>query len=129
MRPSRRKVERQMGLFGNIDIGKRLAHYPASIAAVVGRGLCGNMTLDFPNESRSFDGTRRAVRFWGHDGSMEASFFVTEAALKRLQPKMPLDEDGMLRAFDLHRERIYAAATKVYARGRKGSYDLEQSDF
>jgi hypothetical protein len=88
-----------------------------------------NMTLNFPNVSRSFDSTRRAVRFWGYDSSMETSFFVTEAALKRLQPDMRLDEDGMLGAFDSNRDRIYAAAAKVYVRGRKGSYDLERSDF
>jgi Protein of unknown function (DUF1488) len=87
------------------------------------------MTLTFPNASRSFDGTRRAVRFWGYDSAMEASFFVTEAALKGVAPDMRLDEAGMLGAFDANRERIYAAATKVYARGRKGSYDLERSDF
>lgn len=87
------------------------------------------MTLNFPNESRCFDGTRRAVRFWGYDTSMEATFFVTEAALKCVQPDMRLDEAGMLHAFDANRNRIYAAATKVYARGRKGSYDVERSDF
>jgi hypothetical protein len=32
--------------------------------------------------------TLRAVRFWGHDSAMEWSFFVTEDALKRLQPNM-----------------------------------------
>ena len=42
--------------------------------------------LDFPNQSRVFDPTRRAVRFWGHDGAMEWSFYVTEDALKLLQP-------------------------------------------
>jgi Protein of unknown function (DUF1488) len=87
------------------------------------------MTLSFPNESRCFDGTRRAVRFWGHDSSMEATFFVTEAALRSVQPDMRLDEAGMLRAFDGNRDRIYAAAVKVYARGRKGSYDVERADF
>lgn len=70
---------------------------------------------------------RRAIlgprRFHG------SAIFVTEGALNSLQPKMSLDEDGMLRSFDSHRERIYAAAAKVYARGRKGSYDLEQADF
>jgi hypothetical protein len=35
----------------------------------------------------------------------------------------------MLRAFDANRSRIQAAAVKVYARGRKGSYDVESSDF
>jgi hypothetical protein len=44
------------------------------------------MALSFPNDSRSFDATRRAVRFWGYDSSMETSFFVTENALQRLQP-------------------------------------------
>ncbi len=41
---------------------------------------------------------------------MEVSFFVTETALKGLQPNMPVDEDGMLGAFDSNRDRIYAAA-------------------
>jgi Protein of unknown function (DUF1488) len=99
-------------------------------AAVAGRASAqGTMTLSFPNGSRSFDGTRRAVRFWGHDSAMEATFFVTEAALKRVQPDMRLDESGMLHAFDSNRSRIQAAAIKVYARGRRGSYDLESSDF
>jgi hypothetical protein len=30
-------------------------------------------TLEFPNRSRAYDATRRAVRFWGNDGAMEAS--------------------------------------------------------
>jgi Protein of unknown function (DUF1488) len=87
------------------------------------------MSLSFPNRSRSYDATRRAVRFWGHDSAMEASFFVTEDALKRIQPSMQFDEAGLLSAFDANRNLIYAAAAKVYARGRKGSYDLVSSDF
>jgi hypothetical protein len=87
------------------------------------------MSLRFPNESRSYDPTRRAVRFWGHDSAMEASFFVGEDALKRVQPAMALDEAGLLGAFDANRDLIRATAAKVYARGRKGSYDLITSDF
>jgi hypothetical protein len=87
------------------------------------------MALMFPNRSRSFDATRRAVRFWAYDSAMEASFFVTEDALKRIQPDVRLDEDGLLTAFDTNRELIQAAAVKVYQRGRKGSYDLIASDF
>ena len=87
------------------------------------------MPLSFPNRSRSYDATRRAVRFWGHDSAMEASFFVTEDALKRIQPSMQFDEAGLLSAFDANRGLIYAAAVKVYARGRKGSYDVVGSDF
>jgi hypothetical protein len=36
--------------------------------------------LNFPNQSRVFDPTRHAVRFWGHDSAMEWSFCVTEGA-------------------------------------------------
>ncbi|MGA8650090.1 MAG: DUF1488 domain-containing protein [Xanthobacteraceae bacterium] len=85
--------------------------------------------LDFPNQSRFFDSTRSAVRFWGHDRAMEWSFFVTEAALKRLQPNAERDETSLLRAFDANREKIYAAATKAYTRERKGSYELGVTDF
>jgi hypothetical protein len=87
------------------------------------------MTLSFPNRSRSYDATRRAVRFWGHDSAMEASFFVTEDALKQIQPAARLDEDGLLSTFDANRDLIYAAAAKVYARGRRGSYELISTDF
>jgi hypothetical protein len=87
------------------------------------------MALSFPNKSRAFDATRRAVRFWGHDSAMEVAFFITEDALKRVEPHMGFDEAGLLRAFDSHRDRICATAAKVYARRRKGSYDLVDSDF
>ena len=87
------------------------------------------MSLNFPNSSRSYDATRRAVRFWGYDSAMEASFFVTEDALRRIQPSMAFDQNDVLRVFDGNRLLIYAAATKVYARGRKGSYVLASSDF
>jgi Protein of unknown function (DUF1488) len=29
------------------------------------------MAISFPNHSRSYDTTRRAVRFWGYDSAME----------------------------------------------------------
>ena len=60
---------------------------------------------------------------------MEASFYVTEDALKRVQPNMRFDEIGLLGAFDSNRDLIYATAAKVYARGRRGSYDLVGADF
>ena len=87
------------------------------------------MTLNFPNRSRFYDATRRAVRFWGHDSAMEAVFFITEDALRRVQPGMRFNEDGLLSAFDANRDLIYAAASQVYARGRRGSYDLVSTDF
>ena len=86
------------------------------------------MPINFPNRSRSYDATRRAVRFWGHDRSMEASFFVTADALNRMQPYLQADAVDLLRAFDINRERIYAIAARVYARGRRGSYELNAAD-
>ncbi len=87
------------------------------------------MTLSFPNQSRFYDATRRAVRFWGHDSAMEASFFVNADALKRIKPDIQFDEVGLLSAFDSNRKLIYAIAAKVYGRRRKGSYDLIAADF
>jgi len=87
------------------------------------------MSLGFPNESRFYDGAVHAVRFSGYDGAMEAPFFVGGDALRRIEPDMRSDEAGLLAAFDRNRRRIYAAATKVYERGRKGSYDLLPDDF
>lgn len=89
----------------------------------------GLMALSLPNQSRAYDATRRAVRFWGHDSAMEASFFVSEDALKRIQPDLRFDEAGLLSAFDVNREGIHATAAKVYGRGHKGSYDLLPGDF
>jgi hypothetical protein len=85
--------------------------------------------LSFPNQSRVFDPTRRAVRFWGHDSAMEWSFLVTEEALKRLQPNMGPNEASVLRAFDDNRNAIYVAAKRAYKRERKGSYELGAADF
>jgi Protein of unknown function (DUF1488) len=87
------------------------------------------VALTFPNRSRFYDATRRAVRFWGHDSAMESSFFVSVDSLKRLQPDLRCNEPGLLAAFDFNRDSIQTAAAKVYARGRKGSYDLLIADF
>ncbi len=88
------------------------------------------MTINFPNPSRSFDATRNAVRFWGHDKSMETSFFISAEALQRLVPSAANNETELLAAFDRNRPRICAAAAKIYGRGQKGgSYDLHASDF
>jgi hypothetical protein len=87
------------------------------------------MALVFPNDSRSYDATRRAVRFWGYDSAMEWSFFVTEDALKHMHPAMDRHEAGMLGAFDVHRDLIRAAAVKVFGRGQMGSYELGVADF
>jgi hypothetical protein len=85
--------------------------------------------LSFPNESRSYDSTRRGIRFWGYDGALERPFLITEQALRHVRPGVAADEEGLLKAFDLNRALIYATASKVYARARKGSYELVAGDF
>ena len=87
------------------------------------------MDLTFPNDSRSYDATREAVRFWGYLSSIECSFFVTVEALRKIQPHPAQDEASFLDAFDAHRDLIYKTAAKVFARGRKGSYELVAADF
>lgn len=88
----------------------------------------GNARVTFPNQSRSYDATRQAIHFWGYDRSMEASFYLAAEALQSIQPNLQPDVAGLLRAFDTNRDRIYAAAARVYARGHRGSYDLYAAD-
>ena len=85
--------------------------------------------IEFPNHSRSYDPARRAVQFWGHDSVIEASFFINEAALRRLQPDVHADESGLLKAFDSNRELICTAAAKVYVRGGGSYYHLDAVNF
>jgi hypothetical protein len=85
--------------------------------------------IDFPNHSRSYDLTRHAVRFWGYDSALEASFFISEDALRRIEPNAGRDASGFLSAFDSNRDLICAAAAKIYVRGSRGSYDLVAANF
>lgn len=86
------------------------------------------MSLTFPNRSRSYDSRKQTVRFWAHDASFEVPFFVEADALRHMDPNAADDEPGLLNAFDLNRDRICAAAGRVYARKRRGSYTLAASD-
>ena len=85
--------------------------------------------INFPNHSRAYDATRHAVRFWGYDSAIEASFYVSEGALVRMKPDVRPDASGFLDAFDANRDKICAAAARVYVRGSRGSYDLGVTDF
>jgi hypothetical protein len=87
------------------------------------------VALSFPNRSRSYDSRGHRVRFWGHDGAFEVSFFMEQRALFRLSPDTNPDEAGLLSVFDRYRDRIMAAAMKVYAGRRKDAYTLLASDF
>lgn len=86
------------------------------------------MSIHFPNASRSYDASRRAIRFWGHDSAMEHSFIITAYALRQLQPDVPMEEAALLHAFDTHRGRICEIAAKLYARGPRGFYEVGEYD-
>ena len=45
-------------------------------------------SVAFPNDLRSYDATRLAVRFWGYDQSIEVPFFIGADVLGALQPAM-----------------------------------------
>lgn len=108
-----------------LGAGLRAGTAPPAPTTLIGHSLM----IEFPNHSRSYDRTRHAVRFWGHDSAIEASFFIDEGALRRIQPDARPDESGFLNAFDSNRDRICAAAARVYVRGSKGSYDLVAANF
>ncbi|KRD53359.1 MULTISPECIES: DUF1488 domain-containing protein [Sinorhizobium/Ensifer group] len=86
------------------------------------------MPLSFPNQSRSFDGARNAVRFLGHDGMFEVPFYVEAAALARGAPTRTT-EAACLQAFDAARNSIYEVARAAYANGRRTIYILTAADF
>ena len=97
-----------------------------SLAAwtICGSGLKGSGSTSDPVSYTHLDVYKRQ-----YERSMEWSFFVSEDALKRMQPDMPRDEAGLLNAFDCNRPLIYAAASKAFTRTRKGSYELVVTDF
>ncbi len=84
------------------------------------------MSLQFPNASRNYDATRHCVCFWGHDATVEISFHLAEEALYRVG--VDRDEASLLRAFDVNRDRIEAAASAAYARKRRTYYRLSGAD-
>lgn len=87
------------------------------------------MTISFPNGSRSYDPTRRRVRFWGYDSALEISFFVEADALTTVDPQAGDAEATVLQAFDDGVVRVHEVAASVYARGRGFSHVLTVADF
>lgn len=86
------------------------------------------MTLAFPNPSRSYDEARRGIRFSGHDGMFEISFFV-EAAVLAGASRAPLSEQQYLQAFDAMRNSIQSVAREMYANHRHPTNTLTTDDF
>jgi hypothetical protein len=87
------------------------------------------MSLTFPNASRSYDGDRHRVRFWGYDSALEVPFFLDEDALFRLDPKTTNSETAMLATFDASLDRIHAVAGRMYSAARRHFYTLAAADF
>lgn len=87
------------------------------------------MTLQFPNISRSFDTTRGCVRFSGYDHTREVAFFIEADAVRQVDGGMLPGAEALLSAFDRHRDRICAAASKAYGKRSEGSYTLTARDF
>lgn len=93
----------------------------ASFGTAPGLRVTG-MAIEFPNASRSFEGAKKRVRFWGYDDAIEITFFVDAEALARLQPDVDGSETGYLSAFDASRERIQSIAARCYERGKTRAY-------
>jgi len=90
------------------------------------------MALAFPNPSRSYDEARKAIRFAGHDGMFEVSFFVEIKALGKSIPDLSVRsalEAACLSAFDASRPAIQKVAQRAYTRGHREIYTLTAADF
>lgn len=74
----------------------------------------GSRAVDFPNNSRAYDGEVNGVRFWGYDQVVEIAFVIEAQALGTLAGDSKLDEPGCLEQFDQHVERIHQCAQKIY---------------
>ncbi|GHD42456.1 hypothetical protein GCM10017083_07510 [Thalassobaculum fulvum] len=94
-----------------------------------------DIPLSFPNGSRSYDPTRRRVRFWGYDSALEITFFVEVDALMPVDPQSEADPESAhaeaiaLQAFDEGVARIREVAAAVHARRPAYSHHLTLSDF
>jgi hypothetical protein len=69
----------------------------------------------------------QAIRFRGHDGAMEAAFFVGEQTLRKIRPAMSTGEAGRLE--DLRRPpRPDLRRRRRALRPQGCAYDLQPSD-
>lgn len=83
-----------------------------------------DVTLNFPNPSRTYDASRHCVCFWGYDNSREITFLVDEAMLAKLNSDTGSSESALLAAFDRNRERILALARDLYEGGPQIRYRI-----
>jgi len=77
------------------------------------------MALSFSNPSRSYDGTKHGVWFWGYDNAREITFFVEDRILMNFDSALGADEAGVLASFDRHRDEILKIAMSIYVNDRR----------
>ncbi len=87
------------------------------------------MPREFPNLSRSFDATRRCVRFSGCEHTKDVAFFIERNALRTLDDGSLAGPEPLLAACDRNRDTICRAAIRAYGHRRQGSYTLTLADF
>ena len=83
-----------------------------------------DVTLNFPNPSRTYDASRHGVCFWGYDNSREITFLVDDAMLAKLNADMDSSEPALLAAFDRNRDRILGLARDLYKGGPQNWYTI-----
>lgn len=83
-----------------------------------------DVTLSFPNPSRTYDASRHCVCFWGYDNSREITFLVDDAMLAKLNSDMGSGESALLAAFDCNRDRILGLARDLYKGGPQIRYTI-----
>ena len=87
------------------------------------------MALTFANQSRSYDKSRRQIRFVGHDGIFEVPFLLEVDSLSKGKSGPATSEEEHLAAFDSAREAVQSVAREAYSNGRKRVYVLTPPDF
>ena len=89
------------------------------------------MSLNFPNQSRSYETVRNRIQFWGHDSAIEITFFLEADALLKLCPELTFAETECLKVFDSMLGDIHRIAKNVYQRSRQRAYvyALHAEDF
>ncbi|RYE61931.1 MAG: DUF1488 domain-containing protein [Oxalobacteraceae bacterium] len=87
------------------------------------------MGVSFPNQTRSFDGKNRCVRFTGYDGMFEIKFYLAVEVLASERAERNTSEIDYLTSFDALRPRILKAATSEYSRSRSSTIMLNLTNF
>jgi hypothetical protein len=87
------------------------------------------MTLSFPNPARSYDESKRRVRFLGHDGMFEVRFFVAAEVLSSNLVERTAVSDDYLASFDSLRPKILKAAQAAYKAKNAQSIMLDLENF